>query len=93
MGRQPPGDRRRGQSGGQSALSIPTALVKTGAVTEIINLRQARKQKQRAGKDQQAAENRAKFGRTKVEKQREAADTARVRRTLDQSKLTGDRDE
>ena len=59
-------------------------------MADIINLRQARKQKQRADKDQQAAENRAKHGRTKGEKQREAADADRVRRQVDQSKLTPD---
>jgi len=59
-------------------------------MADIINLRQARKQKQRADKDQQAAENRAKHGRTKGEKQREAADADRVRRQVDQAKLTGD---
>ena len=59
-------------------------------MADIINLRQARKHKQRADKDQQAAENRAKHGRTKGEKQREAADADRVRRQVDQAKLTGD---
>lgn len=61
-------------------------------MADIINLRQARKNKARADKDRQAAENRAKHGRTKGEKQREAADTARVQRTLDQSKLRRDDD-
>ena len=59
-------------------------------MADIINLRQARKHKQRADKDRQAAENRAKHGRTKGEKQRDAADADRARRQLDQSKLTGD---
>ena len=35
---------------------------------DVINLRQARKQKVRAEKDQRAAENRAQFGRSKHEK-------------------------
>jgi hypothetical protein len=35
---------------------------------EVINLRQARKQRVRAEKDRQAAENRAAFGRSKSEK-------------------------
>ena len=42
---------------------------------EVINLRQARKARARAGKEAQAQENRARFGRTGVEKQRDT-DTA-----------------
>ena len=42
-------------------------------MAEIINLRNARKQKARAGKEAQAAENRIKFGRTKAEKSLEKA--------------------
>ena len=38
-------------------------------MTEIINLRQKRKAKARDEEDKKAAENRAKFGRTKPEKQ------------------------
>src|SRR5262249_2144957 len=57
-------------------------------MADIINLRQARKHKQRAERAQQAAENRAKHGRTKGEKQRDAADADRVRRTVDHAKLT-----
>jgi hypothetical protein len=59
-------------------------------VTEIVNLRQARKRKLRADKDQQAAENRAKFGRTKGEKQRTALEAERDGRHLDQARLTRD---
>jgi hypothetical protein len=36
-------------------------------MAEIINLRQARKQKARAEKEARAAENRTSFGRTKAE--------------------------
>jgi hypothetical protein len=57
-------------------------------MADVVNLRQARKRKARADKDQQAAENRAKFGRTKGETARDDADAARVRRHLDQAKLT-----
>jgi len=57
-------------------------------MTEIVNLRQARKRKTRADKDQQAAENRAKFGRTKGEKKRVAAEAERDGRRLDQLRLT-----
>ena len=37
-------------------------------MAEIINLRQARKNKARAGKEARAAENRVTFGHTKAEK-------------------------
>jgi hypothetical protein len=59
-------------------------------MTEIVNLRQARKRKLGADKDRQAAENRAKFGRTKGEKQRTATEADRDRRLLDQARLTRD---
>ena len=45
---------------------------------DVINLRQARKAKARDHKAQQADANRAKFGRTKA--QRQAEDTERTRR-------------
>jgi len=57
-------------------------------MADIVNLRQARKRKQRAEHAQQGAENRAKFGRTKGDKQRATAEAQRTRRTLDQAKLT-----
>jgi hypothetical protein len=37
-------------------------------MAEIINLRQARKRRQRAEKEAQASENRIAFGRTKAER-------------------------
>lgn len=57
-------------------------------MAEIVNLRQARKRKERAAKERQAAGNRAKFGRTREEKRREALEADRDRRHLDQAKLT-----
>jgi hypothetical protein len=42
-------------------------------MAEIISLSKARKAKARAEKDQLAAENRVKFGRTKAEKQLDKA--------------------
>jgi hypothetical protein len=42
-------------------------------MAEIINLKQARKAKARVVKDNEAAANRVKFGRSKAEKQAEAA--------------------
>jgi hypothetical protein len=44
-------------------------------MTAPVNLNKARKAKARAEKEQRASENRAKFGRTKAQKQ---ADTARA---------------
>ncbi|MBH0236705.1 DUF4169 family protein [Methylobrevis albus] len=40
---------------------------------DVVNLRMARKQKQRAAKEATAAENRVRFGRTKAERERETA--------------------
>jgi hypothetical protein len=54
---------------------------------EVINLRQARKQKARAEKDLKAAENRAQFGRSKHEKAVTRSLKAQVEKTLDQGKL------
>ena len=59
-------------------------------MADVVNLRQARKRKERADKEQAAAENRAKHGRTNGEKARDVADTARLRRHLDQTKVTRD---
>ncbi len=39
-------------------------------MAEIVNLRRARKDKARAAKDTLAADNRTRFGRTKVEKRK-----------------------
>ena len=50
-------------------------------MSEIVNLRQARKRAARTVREEQAAANRAKFGQTKAE--RAAAETeAEKRRTL-----------
>ena len=58
-------------------------------MAEIVNLRQARKAKARTEKDDSAAANRAKFGRTKAEKQAEAAKAALAAKTLDGHKRDG----
>lgn len=49
----------------------------------IVNLRQARKAKARSEKDRQAQANRAKFGRTKAERQADAEQEARRHQVLD----------
>jgi hypothetical protein len=55
-------------------------------MAEIINLNKARKAKARADKPIRAQENRIRFGRTRSEKAADAADKARIARTLDDSK-------
>ena len=55
-------------------------------MAELINLNKARKAKARADKPIRAQENRARFGRTRSEKAAEAAERARIARTLDDSK-------
>lgn len=52
-------------------------------MAEVINLRLARKAKDRADKAVQAAANRAAFGETKGAKKARATDAARNQRTLD----------
>lgn len=52
-------------------------------MAEIINLRTVRKQKARADKDTQAEQNRALFGRTKVEKLRQQAEKAKADKHID----------
>ncbi len=56
-------------------------------MAEIVNLRMARKAKQRAGT---AAANRAKFGQTKAEKSIQRDEAERAGRTLDGAKLERD---
>ncbi|RAP43171.1 DUF4169 domain-containing protein [Rhodovulum viride] len=56
----------------------------------IVNLRQARKARERAAKKAEADENAARFGRTKGQKAREERDAARARAALDGHKRTPD---
>ena len=53
---------------------------------EVVHLRRARKARDRAAGDAQAAANRAAFGRTKAEKARDAEEAARRERALDGAK-------
>ena len=55
-------------------------------MAQIINLNRARKAKARVDKQAEAQANRAKFGRTKAEKQVEAAERACAERDLDGAK-------
>lgn len=50
---------------------------------DIVNLRQARKRKDRADKEARAAENRTRFGRKKSDRETETADRERAARILD----------
>jgi len=52
-------------------------------VGEVVNLNRARKTKARAADKAQAATNRAAFGRTKAQKQADAAAQDRLDHTLD----------
>jgi hypothetical protein len=58
---------------------------------DIVNLRHARKQARRDQDTQQAAANRLRHGRTKVDRKLEAARAAKAHRHLDQIRVeTGD---
>jgi hypothetical protein len=56
-------------------------------VTEIVNLRQARKRKAREAEDKVAAQNRILFGRTKAEKKFETALSRKAEGFLDDRRL------
>ncbi|GEB37070.1 hypothetical protein GLI01_11050 [Gluconacetobacter liquefaciens] len=57
-------------------------------MTEIVNLRQARKRKVRAEQAAIAARNRALHGRTLAERDRERQEAERARRMLDGAQLS-----
>jgi len=54
---------------------------------DVINLRRARKALARVEKDKRSAENRALFGRSKVERERTDRARDRMQRELDQARL------
>nr|WP_316654918.1 DUF4169 family protein [uncultured Gellertiella sp.] len=56
-------------------------------VAEIVNLRQARKQKARVEKERQADQNRLTFGRSKAEKSLTRALNDKAKTALDQGRL------
>jgi hypothetical protein len=56
-------------------------------MTNIVNLRQARKAKARVEKAKTAEENRARFGRTKAQRQADSAEEQRRAALLDGSRL------
>lgn len=55
---------------------------------EIVNLNKFRKAKERAEQEKQAEQNRAKFGRSKADRLREADEQERRDKLLDGIKLT-----
>jgi len=59
-------------------------------MAEIVNLKAARKQADRAKKRLQADANAAKFGRTKATRLREAAEAEQARQRLDAHRLGSD---
>jgi hypothetical protein len=56
-------------------------------LADIINLKQARKDKARREREAQAAENRRRFGRTRAEKAADQDTEARSRRVVDDKRL------
>jgi hypothetical protein len=62
-------------------------------MTTVVNLRIARKRRQRAEKERAAAANRAVHGRTKAEKERQRLETERAATALDGHRLEPDRGE
>jgi hypothetical protein len=62
------------------------ATSRNAVMTNIVNLRRARKLKQRSGKEQTAAENRARYGRTKADRQQLDAQAHLDARRLDGAK-------
>ena len=55
-------------------------------MADILSLSKARKAKAKSEREQVAAENRVKFGRTKAEKQRDAALQKIAQKRLDEAK-------
>ena len=60
------------------------------AMNEIVNLKRVRKAKSRAAAEEQAAHNRASYGRSKAEKKLAKAEQDTARRKLDGHKRDDD---
>ena len=52
-------------------------------MADVVNLRLARKRKVRQERERRADENRARYGRTAAERQRDADEESRLKRHLD----------
>ncbi|WID97731.1 DUF4169 family protein [Bosea vestrisii] len=61
-------------------------------MAEIVNLRRARKARDRASAEAQAAQNRIEFGRTKAERKLTEAEKAQAERRLEGHRLSGEPD-
>ncbi len=59
---------------------------------EIVNLRRARKARARADKEDRAAENRRRHGRSKAEKQAESIERERAERRIESHRREPDED-
>lgn len=59
-------------------------------MAEVVNLRQARKQRDRAAAETEAGQNRARFGRTKGEKSHNKKVRSQIDATLDSARLDKD---
>ena len=59
-------------------------------MAEIVNLRRVKKARAKAGAEAQAAENRARHGRTRAERNAIDAESRRLNHTLDAAALPGD---
>ena len=68
---------------GANALAAIEVAAYTVPMAEIVNLKRARKHKDRATAKAGAAENRAAFGRTKAEKKLSRAEKDAAQRKLD----------
>jgi hypothetical protein len=66
--------------------SGPIDRLEQFSVSEIVNLRQARKRLVRAAQEETAATNRAKHGQTKAERNLKQAQADKLRRVLDGAK-------
>ncbi len=55
-------------------------------MSEIVNLRLARKRAAKEARDREAAENRARHGLSKAERARQKTETKRLRMTVDGAK-------
>lgn len=58
-------------------------------MAEIVNLRRARKQRERAAAEKQAEQNRISFGRSKAERRLAEAERDQAARSLDGHRLLG----
>lgn len=60
-------------------------------MSDVVNLNRVRKNKARADREEAAAANRVKFGRTSAEKKKSAAEEKRRKTTLDLHRRDDDR--